>query len=120
MIVVAAWMLDAAACAHMELGAPQASVGALAELHLLLSQRGFRRSCAGVFHTCEERHEPSCTRTSPTVDDIGITSAISPTPAEPDPRVPGPSGHGLERTGRRGRTAGNAAAAGSRPSNRKE
>ena len=41
-IVVAAWMLDAVACAGMELGAPRASVGALADLHLLLSQQGFR------------------------------------------------------------------------------
>ena len=42
--VVAAWMLDAAACAGMALGAPRVTVSALAELHQLLVERGFRRS----------------------------------------------------------------------------
>jgi hypothetical protein len=53
-IVVAAWMLSAAICARMELGAPRVSLDALDELHLLLSQQGLRRSCAGVCHTREE------------------------------------------------------------------
>ena len=43
-IVVAAWMLDAAACAGMALGSPRVSVLALVELHQLLTERGFRRS----------------------------------------------------------------------------
>src|ERR1035441_2090775 len=43
-LVVAAWMLDAASCAGMELGAPRASVAALVDVHQLLFQRGLRRS----------------------------------------------------------------------------
>src|SRR5258707_8871273 len=43
-IVVAAWMLDPAACAGMGLGAPRVKLAALAELHQLLTERGFRRS----------------------------------------------------------------------------
>jgi hypothetical protein len=43
-IVVAAWMLDPAACARMTFGAPRVSTSALAELHQLLIERGFRRS----------------------------------------------------------------------------
>ena len=43
-IVVAAWMLDPAACAGMALGAPRVAVAALDELHHLLIERGFRRS----------------------------------------------------------------------------
>jgi hypothetical protein len=37
-------MLDAAACAGMGLGAPRVTLAALAELHQLLTERGFRRS----------------------------------------------------------------------------
>jgi len=43
-IVVTAWMLDPAACAGMALGAPRVTLAALAELHQLLTERGFRRS----------------------------------------------------------------------------
>src|SRR6266478_9066133 len=43
-IVVAAWMLDPAACAGMGLGAPRVTLAALAELHQLLTERGFRQS----------------------------------------------------------------------------
>ena len=41
---MAAWMLDPAACAGMALGAPRVTLAALAELHQLLTERGFRRS----------------------------------------------------------------------------
>jgi hypothetical protein len=37
-------MLDPATCAGMTFGAPRVSVAALAELHQLLIERGFRRS----------------------------------------------------------------------------
>ena len=37
-------MLDPAACAGMALGAPRVTLAALAELHQLLTERGFRRS----------------------------------------------------------------------------
>ena len=43
-IKIAAWMLDPAACAGMEIGAPRASLAALSELHDLLVAQGFRRS----------------------------------------------------------------------------
>jgi len=42
--MVAAWMLDPATCAGMSLGAPRVTSAALAELHQLLTERGFRRS----------------------------------------------------------------------------
>jgi hypothetical protein len=38
------WMIDASVCAGMALGAPRISMDALRELHLLLLERGFRRS----------------------------------------------------------------------------
>jgi hypothetical protein len=37
-------MLDPAACAGMSLGAPRVTLATLAELHQLLTERGFRRS----------------------------------------------------------------------------
>jgi hypothetical protein len=37
-------MLDAAACAGMEFGMPRVTIAALAELHQLLIEHGFRRS----------------------------------------------------------------------------
>ncbi len=46
-IVVAAWMLDPAACTGMKIGAPRADVAALSDLHRLLVERGFRRSSLG-------------------------------------------------------------------------
>jgi hypothetical protein len=44
-IVVAAWMLDPAGCAGMAIGAPRVAISALVDLHHLLIERGFRRSC---------------------------------------------------------------------------
>ena len=45
--VVAAWMLDAVACADMEIGAPRVAVPALADLHRLLATLGFRTDFQG-------------------------------------------------------------------------
>jgi hypothetical protein len=57
-IVVAAWMLDPAACAGMALGAPRVMLAALAELHQLLTERGFRRSSGDdPIIVQEEQHE---------------------------------------------------------------
>jgi hypothetical protein len=42
-IAVAAWMLDRATCAGLELGEPQVSVLALVELDRLLKAQGLRR-----------------------------------------------------------------------------
>jgi hypothetical protein len=46
-IRLAAWMLDSAVCAGMTFGAPCVTVSALAELHQLLTERGFRQSSLG-------------------------------------------------------------------------
>src|SRR5271166_4292760 len=56
-IVVAAWMLDPAACAGMTFGAPRVSVSALAELHHLLIERGFRRNSPGDSTIVQEEQD---------------------------------------------------------------
>ena len=51
-------MLDPAACAGMSLGAPRVKLAALAELHQLLVERGFRRSSRDdPTIVAEEQHE---------------------------------------------------------------
>ncbi len=45
--VIAAWMLDAVACADMEISAPRVAVPALADLHRLLATLGFRTEFQG-------------------------------------------------------------------------
>jgi hypothetical protein len=44
--MIPAWMFDAAACAHMVLGPPRASIRALAELRALLGGEGSDRDIA--------------------------------------------------------------------------
>jgi hypothetical protein len=57
-IVVAAWMLDPAACAGMALGAPRVNLAALVEVNQLLVERGFRRcSRDDTTIVSEEQHE---------------------------------------------------------------
>ena len=56
-VVVAAWMLDPAACAGMELGAPRVAVTGLIELHQLLTEGGFRRSSGDDPIVQEEQYE---------------------------------------------------------------
>src|SRR5215475_2970869 len=46
-IVVAAWMLDPAACAALTVGEPQVSVPALCDLRRLLLEHGLRRGSSG-------------------------------------------------------------------------
>ena len=58
-VVVAAWMLDPAACAGMELGPPRASAAALAGLHDLLTRRGLRRSSPGDPVVQEKQDDPT-------------------------------------------------------------
>jgi hypothetical protein len=53
--VLAEWMLDASACVGMEIGAPCASIAALADLDDLLKRRGLRRSCSGERAAGEEQ-----------------------------------------------------------------
>lgn len=60
----------------MELGPPRVALDALNELHVLLLQQGLRRSCAGVHHTHEERHDPGF-QTAPNLDDIGTATVAS-------------------------------------------
>jgi hypothetical protein len=56
--VVAAWMLDASACAGMEIGAPRASLSALRDLDDLLKRLGLRRSCSGDSAARQEQPDP--------------------------------------------------------------
>ena len=56
-IVVAAWMLDPAACAGMTFGAPRVSISALADLHHLLIERGFRRNSPGDSTIVQEEQD---------------------------------------------------------------
>src|SRR5882757_3166442 len=73
-IVVAAWMLDPAACAGMALGAPRVTLAALAELHQLLTERGFRRS---------SRDDPTIVQEEQHEEFAGAEGAIrGPTPTE--------------------------------------
>ena len=53
-VVLAAWMLDAAACTGMKLGAPHLDVAALSDLRDLLIDRGFRRSSLGDSRIAQE------------------------------------------------------------------
>jgi hypothetical protein len=56
--MIPAWMLDAAACSGMEIGAPRVAVSALFELHQLLIDHGLRASFRGdsrIIH--EEQNE---------------------------------------------------------------
>ena len=55
--VVAAWMLDPAACAGMAIGAPRVSLAALIDLHQLLIAQGFRRSSADDATVVPEEHD---------------------------------------------------------------
>ena len=55
-IKIPAWMLDPASCAGMEIGAPRASVAALAALHQVLVGQGFRRSSSDDGTVNEEEH----------------------------------------------------------------
>ena len=56
-IVVAAWMLDPATCAGMTSGAPRVSLSALADLHHLLIERGFRRNSPGDSTIVQEEQD---------------------------------------------------------------
>ena len=67
-------MLDPVACAGMELGAPRVTVSALAELHQLLTERGFRRS---------SRDDPTIVQEEQHEDPARAADAIrGPTPAQ--------------------------------------
>lgn len=60
--VVAAWMLDASACACMTLGAPRVSIGALSDLDELLIRQGLRRSSSGDITAGKDQADAGSTR----------------------------------------------------------
>lgn len=53
------WMVDAAICAGMEIGAPRISLNGLWELHTLLAEHGFRRSSSDGTHVDPEEQNGS-------------------------------------------------------------
>ena len=55
--VVAEWMLDPVACGGMEIGAPRLAVSALADLHRVLIERGFRQSSPDDPTIVQEKHD---------------------------------------------------------------
>ena len=65
-IVAAAWILDPVACAAMGFGAPRVAVSALAELHHLLSEHGFRRSSQDDPTIVQEEHDETPAATGAT------------------------------------------------------
>jgi hypothetical protein len=107
---VAAWMLDPAACAGMELGAPRVAVSALAELHRLLIEHGFRRSSPGGPMTIrEKRYENPA--------DIGAATGSS-TPAQHPVRYDKASRDDPRRASNLARQAGQPAVGGRRHDHR--
>jgi len=56
-ILSPAWVLDAATCSAMTLGAPVASATALFDLHAVLGSLGFRRSYVDEESTMEAEHD---------------------------------------------------------------
>jgi hypothetical protein len=74
-IVVAAWMLDPAACAGMALGAPRVAISALDDLHRLLIEGGFRRSSLNDSTIVQEEQDEE------PADTTGAATH-SPTPAQ--------------------------------------
>jgi hypothetical protein len=77
--IVAAWMLDPAACVGMEIGVPRVALSALIDLHRLLRNCGFARSSRDDSTTIpEEQHEEPV--------DIDLTAVRNATPAEHDTR----------------------------------
>jgi hypothetical protein len=84
-MVLAAWMLDPIACAGMVIGAPHVSVSALADLHHLLIDGGFRRSSLDGSNIVQEKQDEAPADTNAAID--------IPTPAQHGVRRHKPSGH---------------------------
>lgn len=83
---IAAWMLDPACCAGMELGTPRVSLPALMDLDDLLQRRGMRRTCLGEPNLVEEHQDArsaiSPSTTSASAPDLLRTAAPSRPPSE--------------------------------------
>jgi hypothetical protein len=114
-VVVAAWMLDAAACSGMELGEPRASLAALTELHHFLCALGFRPSSCGVSHTVYEEQDDQSNQT--TSDTTSSSPIVGAPPTGHCVRVPGTRGTDSQPTSQRGHSTRHLAAAGSRSPN---
>lgn len=113
-VVLAAWMLDAGICAAMELGPSRASMSALADLHQLLCELGYRRSFYGAVHTdYEEPHDPPAKITSGAASSTPLDRSM---PIEHCVRVPGTRGNESQPTSQCHQSTGHAASAGSRTS----
>ena len=97
-IVVAAWMLDPAACAGMEIGAPHVSVEALVDLHRLLRERGLRGSYPDDADVVQE----ACNEERVTADD----KIQAPTPVQDGVGFDKARGNERSRTQRGDRSLG--------------
>ena len=85
-IKIAAWMLDSAACAGMEIGAPRASLAALSDLHYRLVAQCFRRSSFDERAVIEEKADEVL------AGPAGAMAAKATAPAPPAGRM-APPGH---------------------------
>lgn len=93
-----AWMVDASMCRRMELGAPQLSLAALAELRAVLEALSATRDAARFVSSSNEEAEPACEATPKT---ISPAIAIRPDGVrDHDSSEPGGASSRNRRTGR--------------------
>jgi hypothetical protein len=87
--VVAAWMLDASACAGMEIGAPRPSLAALRDLDDLLKRRRLGRSCSGDIAAIKEQPDANAAHEAfaapPTADRVGFNATAGYEPGRSAP-----------------------------------
>lgn len=103
-IVVAAWMLDAAACAHMVLGEPRVSLPALQELKRALLSSSLERTCNDSVSAMEETHRENSPFTAAQAHAVSTLSGRRRTPgAEHGSESPSDRGVGQSAAARRGR-----------------
>ena len=95
-IAVAAWMLGPVACAGMELGVPRATLSALADLHRLLIERGFRASSPDDPGIVQEKQNANRCKTSRAETVAALDSRA---PALPGLQFHPASGHEPRREG---------------------
>jgi hypothetical protein len=106
---MAAWMLDPVACAGMAIGSPRVAISALADLHRLLIEFGFRRSSQDDPTIVQEEQDEHPA-------DAGAPGAIiSPAPAQHSVRIRKTSGDEPRRAPDGARPAGQPVAGGRRP-----
>lgn len=81
--VMAAWMLDAAACSAMELGAPRVALPALTELHHLLVTLGFRADSQDDSNVAQGEQD-ELRKTAATINDAPTCHGARPVEASRD------------------------------------